>query len=202
MKATPLKTGVCVLALVWAVAFAAPAVGADMDEVRVALMYEPSTVNILEMKLAIDITVILPMHEMLISADPETGDRTLENSLSESIEVLPNNKSIKVRLRKNAVFHTGDPVTAHDVKFTYEQVANPRNTNMMAGPVDEIEAIVQRKIHTTPALRARDLHVRLGARGSVCFVFEGVEYESLEDMPNLTAQQLVRDAITEWDERV
>ena len=68
--------------------------------------------------------------------------------------------------------------------------------------VDEIEAIVQRKIHTTPALRARDLHVRLGARGSVCFVFEGVEYESLEDMPNLTAQQLVRDAITEWDERV
>ena len=67
--------------------------------------------------------------------------------------------------------------------------------------VDEIEEIVQRRIHTTPALHARDLHVSLGAGGSVRFVFEGAEYESLEEIPNLTAQQLVRDAISEWDER-
>ena len=67
--------------------------------------------------------------------------------------------------------------------------------------VDEIDEIVQRKIHTSPALHARDLHVRLGDGGSVCFVFEGVEYEGLEDIPNLTAQQLVQDAISEWDER-
>ena len=67
--------------------------------------------------------------------------------------------------------------------------------------VDEIEEIVQRRIHSAPALHARDLHVRLGAHGSVCFVFEGVEYESLEGVPNLTAQQLVREAIAEWDER-
>jgi hypothetical protein len=67
--------------------------------------------------------------------------------------------------------------------------------------VDEVEVIVQRRIHTTPALHARDLHVRLGAGGSVRFVYEGVEYESLEGIPNLTAQQLIRDAIAEWDER-
>ena len=67
--------------------------------------------------------------------------------------------------------------------------------------VDEIEDIVQRRIHTTPALHARDLHVRLGAGESVRFAFEGVEYESIDEIPNLTAQQLIRDAITEWDER-
>lgn len=67
--------------------------------------------------------------------------------------------------------------------------------------VDEIEGIVQRRINTTPALHARDLHVRLGAGGSVRFVFEGVEYKSLKEIPNLTAQQLVREAIAEWDER-
>ena len=67
--------------------------------------------------------------------------------------------------------------------------------------VHEIEEIVQRRIHTVPALHARDLHVRLGDGGSVRFVFEGVEYDSLEEIPNLTAQQLVKDAITEWDER-
>lgn len=67
--------------------------------------------------------------------------------------------------------------------------------------VDEIDEIVQRRIHTVPALLGRDLHVRLGDGGSVRFAFEGTEYESLEEVPNLTAQQLVRDAITEWDER-
>ncbi|NIV33158.1 MAG: hypothetical protein GWN58_28035 [Anaerolineae bacterium] len=67
--------------------------------------------------------------------------------------------------------------------------------------VDEIEEIVQRRIHTMPALHGRDLHVRLGAGGSVRFAFEGVEYERLEEIPNLTAQQLVQDAIAEWDER-
>ncbi len=77
------------------------------DEVRVALIYEP----------------------------------TLKSSLSESMEIQSDNKSIKIRLRKNVVFHTGDPVTAHDVKFTYEQEVNPRNANMISGPVDEIEEI-------------------------------------------------------------
>ena len=67
--------------------------------------------------------------------------------------------------------------------------------------VDEIDEIVQRRIHAVPALVGRDLHVRLGAGGSVRFVFEGTDYESLEEVPNLTAQQLVQDAITEWDER-
>ena len=67
--------------------------------------------------------------------------------------------------------------------------------------VDEIDEIVQRRIHTVPALLGRDLHVRLGDGGLVRFAFEGKEYESLEEVPNLTAQQIVQDAITEWDER-
>ena len=67
--------------------------------------------------------------------------------------------------------------------------------------VDEIDEIVQRRIHTVPALLGRDLHVRLGDGGSVRFAFEGQEYESLEEMPNLTAQQLVQDAIAEWNEK-
>ena len=111
------------------------------DEVRVALAYEPSTVNILELKTGIDIPVTLHMHDSLMSTDVKTGQRTLKDSLSESIKVMPNNKSIKIKLRKNAVFHTGDPLTAHDVKFTYEQVVNPKNGNLMASMFDEIEEI-------------------------------------------------------------
>jgi hypothetical protein len=66
--------------------------------------------------------------------------------------------------------------------------------------VDDIDEIVQRKLRTMPVLVGRDLHVRLSDGGSVRFAFEGTEYGSLEEIPNLTAQQLVQDAIAEWDE--
>jgi len=111
------------------------------DEVRVALASEPSTINILELKTGIDVPVVLHMHDALMVSDPKTGKRAVKDSLSESITILPDNKSIRIKLRKDFFFHTGDPVTAHDVKFTYEEVVNPRNANMMAGMFEEIEEI-------------------------------------------------------------
>lgn len=66
--------------------------------------------------------------------------------------------------------------------------------------VDDIEDIIQRRVQLIPALAGRDLHVRPGPGGSVHFVFEGKEYQNLDEVPNLTARQLIKDAIQEWDE--
>lgn len=66
--------------------------------------------------------------------------------------------------------------------------------------VDEIDRIIQRRIQLIPALAQRDLHVRSSQDGGVCFVFDGQEYKELGELPNLTARQLVKDAIQEWDE--
>jgi hypothetical protein len=66
--------------------------------------------------------------------------------------------------------------------------------------VDDIEAIVQRRVQLIPALQGKGLHVRPGPVGKVHFAFGGKEYESVDDIPNLTAQQVIRDAIREWDE--
>ncbi len=66
--------------------------------------------------------------------------------------------------------------------------------------VDDIEDIVQRRVPLIPALAGRDLHVRLGSDGTVHFLFDGQDYDSPDDIPNLTARQLVKDAIQEWDE--
>lgn len=66
--------------------------------------------------------------------------------------------------------------------------------------VDDIEDIVQRRIQLIPALLGRDLHIGLDQSDSVCFTFEGKEYGKLEDVPNLTARQLIKDAIQEWEE--
>ncbi len=66
--------------------------------------------------------------------------------------------------------------------------------------IDDIDAIVQRRVQMIPALAGRGLHVRPGPGGKVVFQFEGEQYSSLDDLPNLTARQLVQDAIQEWDE--
>jgi len=66
--------------------------------------------------------------------------------------------------------------------------------------VDDIEDIVQRRVRRIPALAGRDLHIRLDVGGSVRFAFQGREYEDLDELPNMTARQLVRDAIQEWEE--
>jgi len=118
------------------------------DEVRVALAYDPATINMLELKTAIDLPPMVHIHESLLTVNAKTGKYTTDFSLSESMELLPSGKDIRFRLRKNAIFHTGDPVTAHDVKFTYEQCVHPRNTNLLASSLEEIEEIEVVDDHT------------------------------------------------------
>ncbi len=119
---------------------------ASDDTVRVGIPYDISTVNMLEIKLGSDIPVVLLMHQSLLIPHPETGERI--GALAKSFEILENGKKIKVTLYQGAKFHTGDPVTAHDVKFTYDECANPSNGNLMAGALDEIEEIEVKDDHT------------------------------------------------------
>ncbi|MBW1847707.1 MAG: ABC transporter substrate-binding protein [Deltaproteobacteria bacterium] len=108
------------------------------DVVTVALDIDPTTINILETKIGIDI-VMQHMHESILSSDPVTGD--LEPLLARKITILPNRKDIKVTLEKNHKFHTGEPLTAKDVKWTYEQAVTPENAHLVAASLEEIEDI-------------------------------------------------------------
>ncbi len=78
--------------------------------------------------------------------------------------------------------------------------AKPTEPDQAHTVVDDIEDIVQRRVQLIPALVGRNLHVRPGPGDSVSFVFEGQEYKHLDEVPNMTAQQLIRDAIREWEE--
>ena len=108
------------------------------DTVTVALEYKLSTVNVLEAKSGNDL-ILNHMHETIITSDNVTGEG-LPN-LAETVKVMPNGKDINVSLRKGHLFHTGDPVTAHDAKWTFEQAASPENAHILAGMIDEIEEI-------------------------------------------------------------
>ena len=73
------------------------------DVVTVALDIDPTTINILETKIGIDI-VMQHMHESILSSDPVTGD--LEPLLARKITIMPNRKDIKVTLEKITNFIT------------------------------------------------------------------------------------------------
>jgi peptide/nickel transport system substrate-binding protein len=134
-------SAITILAISFLFFSAAGAFAGPKDIVKVGLIYDPTTLSMLQIKTGIDLPPVLHMHQSLQATNPYTGERTFEFSLSESVEVMPNGKDIKFRIGKDHIFHTGDPVTAHDVKWTYEQCANPANANLMAAPLDEIEDI-------------------------------------------------------------
>ncbi len=59
----------------------------------------------------------------LLTRDSETFE--WKSRLAEKWEVSKDNKVFTFHLRKNAVFHDGKPVTADDVKFSFDAIFNP-----------------------------------------------------------------------------
>ncbi len=143
MKANNLKwtkRTILIFCLVFGAGFAG---AAPKDTVNVVLNVDPTSLNMLEFKTGVELIPVLHMHSMLMSSDLTTGEYTIntKDGLAKSVTIMENGKDLKIVLKKGFRFHTGDPVTADDVRFTYEQCIDPVNSNIMAGPLDEIEEI-------------------------------------------------------------
>ncbi len=137
------KSGFRFVAMVFvAVAcFASTAVwAASKDLLKVALNSDPVSINPVEFRTTVSLPITFLTHQGVMgSVDPKTNTRVLR--LAESVEVMEDPKDIKVTLRKGLKFHSGDPVTAHDVQFTVEQVQDPVNSHILAENFDEIDEI-------------------------------------------------------------
>jgi peptide/nickel transport system substrate-binding protein len=68
-------------------------------------------------------------HETLIFF---TNDGKLEPELAESWEYV-DDTTLEIKLKENVKFHDGTPMTAEDVKFTYEMCLNSNASTLMAG---------------------------------------------------------------------
>lgn len=69
----------------------------------------------------------------------------IEPELAESYSVAPDGKSVIFKLRKDAKFHDGSPVTAHDVKWSYDRavsVGGFPTFQMKAGSLEKPEQFV------------------------------------------------------------
>ena len=73
-------------------------------------------------------TIIVEVFGGLVTIDPELK---IVPDLAESWDVSLDGRTYTFHLRKNAKFHNGEPVTAHDFKWSMERVSNP----LTASPV-------------------------------------------------------------------
>jgi peptide/nickel transport system substrate-binding protein len=74
--------------------------------------------------------VLKPMMENLLSRDLKTGE--LAPLLAERWEVLDRGKAWRFVLRKGVRFHSGQELTAEDVKFTFAAIAKEGSANSLA----------------------------------------------------------------------
>ena len=81
--------------------------------------------------------------ELIYSTLTSLGpDGAVHPSLAESWTVAPDGRQITVKLRP-AKFHTGDPVTSADVRFTFERILNPQTkavARAFFGDVEKVDA--------------------------------------------------------------
>jgi peptide/nickel transport system substrate-binding protein len=93
-----------------------------------------------------------PIWDSLVGFDYEKGG--IGPGVAERWDRTPDGKTWTFYLRKGLKFHNGDPVTAHDVKFSLERIMTPESISSGAAAlrraVDRIEVVddLTVKVHT------------------------------------------------------
>lgn len=94
-------------------------------------------------------------------------------------QLLPigeHNPVITFFLRPGVRWHDGEPFGAHDVKFTYEAIVNPKNTSPRAGSFEAIKSI-----EIVDPLTARVTYKRLYSSGIIDWMLPLVPKHLLDD---------------------
>ena len=64
------------------------------------------------------------IYDFLVSYDAQTGEP--KGQLAKSWTISKDGFIYEFQIRKNALFHDGRPVTAEDVKFTFDRIKDPK----------------------------------------------------------------------------
>ncbi len=99
--------------------------------------------------------------------------------LAESWAFSDNGLSLTLNLRKNAVFHDGEPITSEDVAFSIETI---KNNHPFKSMFDRVEKIETPDAHTA-ILRLTEPHpgILLAMSSSLCAIIPKHVYEGGED---------------------
>jgi peptide/nickel transport system substrate-binding protein len=90
--------------------------------------------------------VLKPMYENLLSRDAKTGELT--PMLAERWQVLDGGRAWRFHIRKGVRFHSGDVLTAEDVRFTFATLARDGSANSLAPEFRLIKSMEIEDPHT------------------------------------------------------
>lgn len=96
--------------------------------------------------------------EGLLARDSETYD--WKNRLADKYEISKDNKTFTFHIRKDALFQDGTPVTAEDVKFSFDAIFNPAYDAAQLRPYYEGIAKVEVVDPQTVRFIAKDAYVK------------------------------------------
>ena len=80
--------------------------------------------------------------------------------LAEGIAVTEDRRTLVFRLRPEARFHDGSPVTARDVKFTLDWAAATVDGSLVFAWIDTVEAVDDREVRVHLNEPLKDSHLR------------------------------------------
>ena len=128
------------LSVVWmALLLSSSAIAATEGKVSIALTHDLTSLNPFKARLGQDSNVYMAMFQPLFTWDTQKG--TSVPCLASSYKFAQNHTDITVTLRKDAKFHNGSPVTAADVRFSWQQFIDPQNANAYARVFKSIKDI-------------------------------------------------------------
>jgi len=84
------------------------------------------------------VATMMPAAQLFASPLRMSADWKPQPYLAEKWELSPDNRSVKLFLRKDAVFHDGKPITAEDIKFSIETVRDHHPFKSMYAPVNAV----------------------------------------------------------------
>jgi ABC-type transport system substrate-binding protein len=83
-----------------------------------------------------------------IATTPALPEPELQALAAELLPATEHNPIIEFRLRPGVVFHDGRPVGAHDVKFTYDAIMDPRNLSPRVSDYEPVKTVQVIDPHT------------------------------------------------------
>jgi peptide/nickel transport system substrate-binding protein len=105
-------------------------VTAAESKVSIALTHDLTSLNPFKARLGQDSNVYMALYAPLFTWDAQKG--TSVPCLVKSYKFAENHTDITITLRKDAKFNNGAPVTAEDVRFSWQQFIDPKNANAYA----------------------------------------------------------------------
>lgn len=124
------------------------AANADRDAtLSLVLTSYPKTLNPIISSTADETAVIkdFTIFEPLLRTDPDTGDVACWLCADYAYDG-PDKKVLTVHIRKDAQFHDGKPLTAHDAKFSFDVIVHPKVDNLnlkstIGAAIDHIDVV-------------------------------------------------------------